>query len=290
MRILVTGGRGKVGSEAAIRLRESGHSVTLTDVGPAQYGPQEPGSFPFLRADLTDYGATVAVIHKCRPEVVIHTAGIPDPAHDPPSHIFATNVVSTFNITEAIATFGVRRLVNTSSETAPGFVTAVRPFLPDYLPVDEHHPIAPQEGYALSKATGEQICDALVRRSDATAVSIRPSLVLKPQDYASTIPMLQARRGSRSFNYWSYVDTADLGDLIRLAAESDTAGHEVVYAAQPDNYMGESLADLLEEAYAGEAPPLRPLRRSDASGIDSSKAEVLLGWTPKLSWRDRVSS
>ncbi len=290
MRILVTGGRGKVGSQAAHHLRASGHRVTVTDIGPARYGPQPPGGLPYLRADLTDFGATVGVVAAARPDVVVHTAGIPDPAHDPAATIFTTNVTSTFNVSEAVASLGVRRLVYTSSETAPGFVTALRPVLPDYLPVDEEHPLRPQDAYALSKATGEHICEALVRRSDTTAVSIRPSFVLAPGDYAHTIPALQSRRGSRSFNYWSYVDTEDLAELIRLAAESDTRGHEVVYAAQPDNYMGAPFADLLAESYGADAPPLRALRRPDSSGIDITKAERVFGWAPQRSWRDRIGS
>jgi UDP-glucose 4-epimerase len=288
MRVLVTGGAGKVGSAAALRLRETGHRVTITDIRPAGYGPQQAGTLPYLRADLTDYGATVGVVHHARPDVVVHTAGIPDPAHDPAATVFATNAVSTFNVAEAVATLGVARLVNLSSETAPGYVTAVRPFPAEYLPVDEDHPLRPQDAYALSKAMTEQICDALVRRSDVSVVSIRPSLVLAPGDYAFTIPALQSRRGSPGFNYWSYVDTADLAELVRLAVEAASPGHTVVYAAQPDNYFGVPLATLLEEAYGESAPPLRPLGRPDASGIDSSKAGKVFGWSPAVSWRDRV--
>lgn len=290
MRVLVTGGGGKVGSAVARRLLDGGHRVIVTDIGSAGYGPQRPGTLPYLRADLTDYGAAVGVIHQARPDVVVHTAGIPDPAHDPAATVFAINTVATFNVAEAVATLGVRRLVNFSSETAPGYVTAVRPDAADYLPIDEEHPLRPQDAYALSKAMTEQICDALARRSDVSVVSIRPSLVLAPADYAFAIPALQSRRGSPGFNYWSYVDTADLAELARLTVEGNTGGHEVVYAAQPDNYFGAPLGDLLAEAYGESAPPLRSLGRPDASGIDSSKAARLFGWAPAVSWRERVEA
>ncbi len=129
-----------------------------------------------------------------------------------------------------------------------------------------------------------------MRRSDTSAVSIRPSFVLAPGDYGHAIPALQARRGARSFNYWSYIDTGDPAELIRLAAEADTPDHEVVYAAQPDNVMGAPLADLVAESYGDGAPPLRPLRRPDASGIDTAKAERIFGWVPRCSWRDRMET
>lgn len=50
----------------------------------------------------------------------------------------------TFSMIEAPVRFGVKRLVNISSETVPGFFVLERPFLPEYAPVDEEHPLNPQ--------------------------------------------------------------------------------------------------------------------------------------------------
>jgi nucleoside-diphosphate-sugar epimerase len=253
------------------------------------YGPPF-GGVPYLHADLTDYGQTVAVVLRARPEVVVHTAGIPEPTHDAAHVIFANNAVSTFNVAEAVARTGVRRLVYTSSETALGFVTAERRWLPDYLPVDEDHPLRPQDGYALSKAVGEHICDALVRRSDVTAVSVRPSLVLTPQTYRDVREGVVADPRMGAFNQWSYVDADDLAELLVLAAAGDTSGHEVVYAAQPDNIAGLPLADLLAAVHGDAAPPMRPLDRPDAGGISIAKARKVFGWSPQRSWRDHIEA
>jgi UDP-glucose 4-epimerase len=288
MRILVTGARGKVGSRVVTAALAAGHRVTTTDIGTPVYGP-EPGKPPYIRADLTDYGQAVAVVQRARPDVVVHTAGIPDPAHDAPHVVFATNASATYNVAEAVARTGVRRLVYLSSETVPGFVTAERPFLPDYLPVDEEHPVRPQDGYALSKAVGEVICDALVRRADVDVVSVRPSLVLTADTYADVVPYVQGSGGRRIPNQWSYVDADDLAELVVLAATADTEGHEVVYAAQPDNLLGRPLAEAVEEAYGTSAPPLRELARPDAGGIAIDKARTMFGWDPQRSWRDHVS-
>ncbi len=290
MRVLITGARGKVGSYAATALRAAGHRVTLSDIGPAGYGPLPSGTLPYIRADLTDYGACIGTVMKSRAEVVVHAAGIPDPSHDPASVIFANNTLANFHVAEAVAQAGVGRLVYISSETVPGFVSAERPFLPDYLPADEDLPVRPQDAYALSKAVGEQICDALVRRSDATAVSVRPSLVLSPADYENVVPGAQHRPVGPFPNFWSYVDVEDFADLIVLASEASTPGHEVVYGAQPDNFMGRPLAELLRAAYGDAAPALRTLEREDASGISSAKARRLFGWEPKRSWRERLAS
>jgi len=285
VRVLVTGSRGKIGSRVVARLAADGHRVTGTDIVMPAYGPPFE---PYLRADLTDYGQAIAVVLRVRPDVVVHTAGIPEPSHDPAHVVFATNTQSTFNVAEAVARTRVRRLVYVSSETAPGFVTAERRFLPDYLPVDEDHPLRPQDAYGLSKALGETICDALVRRADATAVSVRPSLVLTPDSYRQLHDRVAADPRAGVFNQWSYVDVDDLAELIALAAVADTAGHEVVYAAQPDNIAGRPLAELTDQVFGPDAPPLRALERPDAGGISIAKARALFGWKPERSWRDHL--
>jgi nucleoside-diphosphate-sugar epimerase len=290
MRVLVTGSRGKVGSRVVAAAQAAGHRVVATDVTPPRYGPGDPAEARYLRADLTDYGQTIAVVHAARPDVVVHTAGLPDPAHDPAHVVFATNVTATFHVAEAVARAGVGRLVYLSSETVPGFVTAERPFLPDYLPIDEEHPLRPQDGYALSKYVGEQICAALARRADVAVVSVRPSLVLTHEEYATFVPRLHQAPLRPFPNQWSYVDADDLADLVVLAAGAGTSGHEIVYGASPDNLLGRPLADLLAAAYGAAAPPLRPLERPDAGGIAIGRARELFGWDPRRSWRDVVSA
>ena len=287
MRVLVTGGSGKVGSHAADALRGRGHDVVLTDIAPPVYGPQA-GRFPYIRADLTDFGAAVGTVMKVRPEAVVHAAGIPSAQKDPPSVIFSNNVLAMFHVAEAIARTGVGRLVYVSSETVPGYVTAEVPDVPDYLPVDEQHPVRPQDAYALSKSIGESICDALVRRSDARAVSIRASFVVAEADYPRVVPVPEENVTLGRVNLWSYVDAVDLAELIALAVEADSVGHEVVYAAQPDNLVGRPLGELLDAAFGANAPTLRTLDRADSSGLSCAKAASLFGWRPTRSWRDHL--
>jgi nucleoside-diphosphate-sugar epimerase len=288
LRILVTGARGKVGSRVVALAKAAGHEVTATDLGTPVYGAPTPGEAPYVRADLTDYGQTIAVVTRARPDVVVHTAGIPDPAHEAAHVIFANNTTSMFNVAEAVARAGVGRLIYTSSETVPGFVTAERAWVPEYVPVDEEHPIRPQDAYAVSKYVGEVICDALVRRSNASVVSVRPSFVATERDYAGFLGVLRSGPARPFPNIWSYVDADDLAALILLATTAATVGHEIVYAAQPDNFLGRPLAELLAEAYGADAPPLRRTSRPDAGGIEIAKARRLFGWDPRRSWRDHV--
>ena len=284
MRILVTGGRGKVGRATVHALLAAGHDVTSTDLGAPVFERPDPGEAAYQQADLTDAGAAFAVVRGH--DAVIHAAAIPAPGHHPPHVVFHNNLMGTFNAIEAAVRWGVGRFVNVSSETAPGWFFAERPALPDYVPVDEEHPLRPQDPYALSKVFGEQLMDAAVRRSDIRCISIRPSWVQWEGNIERNLgPLVSGDDDGPNAGFWGYTDLYDLAEALRLAAESDLPGHEVFYIAQPDNSTGLPLADMVRRHH-GDKVAVRDLPRRDASGISSAKAERLLGWHATRSWRD----
>src|ERR1700709_1352228 len=155
MRILVTGSRGKVGSATVDALHQAGHQVTACDLGSPVFEAAPPDAPRYMRADLTDAGDAFAVVRGH--DAVIHAAAIPEPTRNPPHTVFRNNLMSAFHALEGSIRFGVPRFVNVSSETVPGFFFPERDFLPDYAPVDEAHPIRPQDPYATAKHFAEQL-------------------------------------------------------------------------------------------------------------------------------------
>ncbi|SFK41305.1 NAD-dependent epimerase/dehydratase family protein [Geodermatophilus ruber] len=286
MRILVTGARGKVGAAAVDRLMRDGHEITAVDRQPPVY--ERAGEVRYVQADLTDAGHAAAVVPGH--EAVVHAAAIPSPAKNPPHVIFGTNLMATYHTLEAAERSGVGRFVHISSETVPGFSYPRRYFHAQYAPIDEGHPIAPQDPYALSKWFGEKLMDAAVARSDLTAFSIRPTWVQWEGNIERNVgPIVRAQGADRSASFWSYVVVDDLADLLAAAVAGDTTGHEVLYAAAADNANGLPLHELVRRHF-GDAVELRPVARPDASGISSTKAEKLLGWVPLRSWRDLLDA
>jgi UDP-glucose 4-epimerase len=284
MRILVTGGHGKVGRATVDALLAAGHDVTASDLGAPVFERNEPGRAAYFQADLTDAGHAFAAVR--RHDAVIHAAAIPAPGQHPPHVVFHNNLMSTYNAIEAAVRWGVPRFVHVSSETAPGWFFAERTFLPDYLPVDEEHPLRPQDPYALSKVFGEQLMDAAVRRSDIRCISIRPSWVQWEGNIERNLgPLVRGDDDAPNAGFWAYTDVYDLAEALRLAAESDLPGHEVFYIAQADNSTGLPLADMVRRHH-GDKVALRDVPRRDASGISCAKAERLLGWRATRSWRD----
>ena len=285
MRVLVTGARGKVGRAAVAALMRAGHEVRATDLSPPVFERPEFGEPDYVQANLTDAGDAFAVVRGA--EAVVHAAAIPEPTRNPPHVVFQNNLTATFSTLEAAIRFDASRFVNISSETVPGFFFPERSFLPDYVPVDEEHPIRPQDPYATAKFFGEMLMDAAVRRSDIRCISLRPCWVQHEGNYERNLgPWVRELPPELSPNFLSYIDVYDLADAIVLATQSDLPGHEVFYIASPDNVGNRPLEELVRRYYGDKIEVRKPLPREDASYISSEKARRILGYEPRRSWRD----
>lgn len=284
MRVLVTGSRGKVGRAAIAALIGAGHEVRATDVVPPTFERPLEGEPEYIQADVANAGEMFAVVRGM--EAVVHAAALPEPTHNPPHVVFQNNLMGVFNTLEAAIRFGVTRFVNVSSETVPGFFFPERDFLPDYVPVDEEHPIRPQDPYATAKYFGELLMDAAIRRSDIQCISIRPSWVQHKGNYERNLGPQVRDASNLSPNFWSYIDVYDLADAIVLAVESDLPDHEVFYIASPDNVGNRPFEEIVREYYGDKVEIKKPLPRVDSSGISIAKAERMLGYSPKRSWSD----
>lgn len=286
MKVLVTGAHGKVGRSLVPALMRAGHDVRATDLTRPQWDRVEDPrqAEDYVQADLTDAGACHALVREC--DAVIHTAAIPQPIHNPPHVVFGNNLLATFNVLEAAIAAGIARFVNFSSETVPGWLFAYRNFEPEYLPIDEEHPIRPQDPYAQSKWFGELLMERAPERADIGTISIRPCWVQEVDSYERNLGPIVRDPSVLIWNYVSYIDVYDLCDATVLALESDLPGHEVMYVASPDTIGGHPLEETVRRYYGAKEIEFRPVKRPDASAIDSSKARRLLGWEPTRSWRD----
>ena len=297
-RVLVTGANGKVGVRVvqAFGASTTGQpwEVVATDIARGVFDtPDTDDPWNYQQADLTDAGEVFSMVARFQPDAVVHIAAIPDIEHNAPHTIFTNNISATFNVVEACVQLGVKRLVNISSEQAPGFFSNHGPpagavCSPKYCPVDEEHPVQPNNPYSLSKAFGEQICDAAVRRTSGALqiFSIRPSWCQDERNIERNLGPLIRDHSIGQEGLWSYIDIYDLADAIVLAAaNTSVAGHEILYIAAADNIGGRDMAKAMAQHY-GDKVPVRALPRMDASGISCDKAKRLLGWVAKRSWRD----
>ena len=104
----------------------------------------------FAEVDLRD-GDLDAVLGDFRPDVVVHEAAqasVPASVHDP-VYDANVNVVGTVRLLEAARKCGTRKVIYAATGGAM-YGT------PQYLPIDERHPVEPMSPYAASKAAAEQ--------------------------------------------------------------------------------------------------------------------------------------
>lgn len=192
MRILVTGGTGSVGRAAVARLVEHGHQVKVIgrragmDIEGADYDVCDINDFAALRQQVRGM------------EGIVHLAAIPNPALGPGHAIFSVNCSGTFNVFEAAAQEGIRRVVSASSINAFGYNFGVVPFALAYFPIDEEHPTCTTDPYSFSKQIVEATADYFWRREGITSVSLRLPAVyeVKEHERSMMIAWLEGMRGS----------------------------------------------------------------------------------------------
>jgi len=303
--VLVTGGRGASGRWVVDRLAGDYEVVVVDYERPGAEADPAP-HVSFRAADLADRGEALDTVHAVDPDAVVHWAAIPVAGTHPDGRVFETNVGAAKNVLDAAGRADAR-IVQASSDGAYGFFFAEPTSFPDELPVTEDHPLRPEDPYGLSKVTAEAAAGAVARREEVPAVSIRPSWIQYPGEYACRSDGYVGDLDAGAGNFWSYVDARDVADLV-AAALAGTAGaepavapgsHEAVNCVAADNALGRPLLDLLRESY-GAIPddcaiderafaesPVEEVADRGAYAID--KAERLFGWTPSHSWREAAA-
>ena len=281
MRLIVTGGSGKLGRSVVRDLLEHGHEVLNVDRVADPHGPA-----PFLPADLTDFGQTLEALSGAEvladPDAVVHLAAIPSPTHATPDVVFATNIRSTHTVFSAAARLGLRRVVWASSETTLG-----TPFgegaPPTYTPVDESHPLRPESSYALSKVLGEEMARQFSRRSGLPIIGLRFSNVMVRADY-DEFPQWWEDPHIRKWNLWGYVDESHAAQSVRLALAADLQGASAFVIAAPDTVMRAPSRELMAEVFPGV--PVAEKVATHGTLLDIDEARRVLGYAPAFSWRE----
>src|SRR5688500_1968583 len=205
MKVVVTGGLGKIGHWVVRELTNDGsqsHEVLVLDRVPGpQAGPFQQGLVRYVLGDTADLGQVMGALAGA--DAVIHLAALPAPGYATNDVTFHINVLGAFNVHEAAWRLGIRRVVSASSTAALGWVYREREFAPDYLPVDEDHPLRPQDVYGLSKKIVEDIARSYADRHSMETVMLRPPGVLSPEQ----LDELRANGGRRPprFSLCDYV-------------------------------------------------------------------------------------
>jgi len=170
MKVLVTGAAGDIGKAVSQRLIEQGWDLQLIDLADS-LEDSVPFASEYARRDIMDFDALKTQMQGC--DAVVHLAAIRAPNLAPAPEVFRVNVAGTFNVYEAAAQLGIKRVVQASSINAIGCGWSIDEIHPQYFPIDEEHPRVTNDPYSLSKQMVEDIADYFYRRDGISGTSLR---------------------------------------------------------------------------------------------------------------------
>ncbi|MDP2933167.1 MAG: NAD-dependent epimerase/dehydratase family protein [bacterium] len=302
-RVLVTGGKGFIGSHIVETLRKAGYDAGALDIICSTKGVEALSCFKDIKelgryfdCDIRKFDEVERVFKLFQPEYVIHCAAKAriQPSLQNPVETYETNVLGTLNLLEVSRRFGVKKFVYSASSSAYGANVK--------MPLKESMKPRPLNPYAYSKLMAEMLIEQYVKNFGLKACLLRYFNVYGPGQptegqYATVIGIfLRQFANSEPFTIVpdgrQRRDFTWVGDVVRanlLAMESEKVGKaEVINIGFGKNYSILEVADILGgkdyprkmiESRAGEAR---------ATLADISKAKKLLGWEPEISLEEGI--
>jgi nucleoside-diphosphate-sugar epimerase len=297
-RALVTGGSGFLGAEVVRGLLRKGYHCRVLDrLTPAEV----PTGVEFISGDVRDYET---VRRSCVGiDIAFHNVGLVPLAKDSAAFKL-TNVEGTRNLLRGAKSFGVSKVVFTSSSAVFG--------VPPSNPVRTDSPPQPLEPYGHSKLEAEKICREFAEAGMDITI-IRPRTIIGPGRLGifqilyewlfrgQNIPVL-----GDGENKYQFVHVNDMAEALILAGDKNGSA---VFNCGTDRFgtMREVLEDLCNYAATGSRvvsvpkagatallriasslrlSPLAPyhtLMFGESFWFDLSHTTTELGWCPKYS-------
>jgi UDP-glucose 4-epimerase len=135
LRLVVTGGSGKLGRYLVPELANN-HEMLLYD----KKRPDK-ADLPYIQGEITDKAKLSEAFQGA--DAVIHLAALRSRYNHLPMKVMETNALGTFNVIESARSRGVTRLIFSSSDAVLGIAQSRMELAPEYLPIDERHPLKP---------------------------------------------------------------------------------------------------------------------------------------------------
>jgi nucleoside-diphosphate-sugar epimerase len=272
MRILVTGGNGRVGRTVVSELAEAGHAVTNLDLGP----PVSPvAGVATMRGNVANAADVYGAVAYSGAEAVVHLAAWADPGLVADHRTYADNTAGTFNILDVCHSLKVRRVIVASSAQVYGFAGRA----PAYAPVDEDHPLRPLNSYALAKIAGEQAAGYFIAKG-LNVLSLRIMGARAPETIAAEVAAMKADPAGDRRLLWTRTDARDIATGCRQALEREEVPSGVYNLTAARNALGIPTGELLARHFPETA--LRPGLDGDRSGLSIAKAQAAFGYAPRF--------
>ena len=245
MKILITGAAGLIGKEVTKGLVAAGYDVLATDLVKDDLSPAQN----FVVGDLVSADFISQLDFHC--DAIVHLGSIPRPGIASDETVLHNNVMGTYHVFASAVEKKVPLVIYASSLSIYGFAWSGPWTSPEYVPVDEKHPLHHFESYALSKEVNERSADMWANRSETAFVGLR-----FPHTHTNLVfaEMAQKMReedkaileqGAKIF--WAYLDLRDAVQGVLTVIEKGAKGSKTYNFAAPDTYAPRPTRELMAE-------------------------------------------
>lgn len=277
MRIAVSGSRGFIGTHLVTKLKELKFDIVEIS--------RETGY------DLNHFDS-VKDIAPC--DVIIHLAAktfVPD-SFDNPRGFYRTNLNLTINALELARNWKAKVIYMSSYFYGP----------PQYIPVDENHPLNPHNPYAQTKYMSEELCKAYSRDFDLSVVAFRLFNIYGPGQTGSfLIPeILEKVKYSGRITLKDprpkrdYIHVSDVVSAIERTIDYDFKGFQVFNLGTGVSVSVEELVSIIQKYSPDkfEVEYLHEYRKGEVLDSIASVREVneVLNWRPSVDLTEGVKT
>lgn len=283
--ILVTGGAGFIGSHLAEKLINEGYNVIIIDNlsrGNLNNLLNVRESVKFIKGDIRDYNLMNDLIKNS--EVIFHLASLSRviPCIKDPELCFKVNVEGTEIIARLSSKYGKKLIFSSSREV---YGTA------KYIPVDEDHPLNPENPYGISKVYAEKIIETYAKNYKLSYVILRLSNVYGERDFDRVIPIfIENALNNKSLIVYGVdklLDFIYIDDVVNALVKSMYVNEN--YILNIGSGVGTrilELAELIKRILNRNVNIVIKEKRKgevDKFVANIDRAKKILKWTPKIS-------
>ena len=221
MQILLTGGTGYIASHTAVVLIEAGHNVILYDnlsnshVDMVNHLQTIIGQrLIFIEGDVRNTKLLSQILEQYKIEVVIHFAGLKAVGESTqiPIAYYDNNIGGTISLLKSMRATGVNNLVFSSSATVYGD--------PEYLPLNENHPVSATNPYGRSKLYVEEMLADIVVSNQKIGVNTKAWRIINLRYFnpvgAHTSGLIGENPGDVPNNLMPYIAQVAAGKLPQV--------------------------------------------------------------------------
>lgn len=271
-RIVVTGAKGGTGPSIVKILQQAGYDVLGLDIKPA--GPTETG---YVQHDVLDSAGLHDLFAGA--DGVVHFGSYPTTAWSSWTATFHNVAVGGFNVFQACANLGIKRIAWASSMEVYGY-----PLKLPHLPLTEEYPLMPSDIYGAAKVALESLAADYCRWYNMSIAGFRLGRIVYEGAFDWRLKRHTESDESAADVLWCYIDARDVATACQAWLESDVQGFVPFNVAAEDVCVETPTRQLFEKFY----PHVMDLRASfdgHQCPYDSSALQKAVGWKPQYNWR-----